>query len=609
MASQDDDKKEQTEAKVRGLRELRPLLRLLQVVRPYQGRFWLASLTLLVSSAIGLLYPQAARMAVDLGVTKHSMAELNRMVVLLVAAFVVQAGFIWVRHYLMSWLGQRVVTDLRTSIFDRLVLLPPSWFHERSTGEILSRFASDVAVVDGLVGTELSMALRNGATLMGGLVLLFYENWRLTLMMLAIVPPVMIGIVFFGKRVRAMSREVSDRLAKTTAKVAEVVSAIQTVQSFVREEHERQEYRLRMDGVFDETLRLVRVRSTFHAALTFSVSLSIAAVVWVGGRAVVAGELSAGDLAAFMLYTAMVAGSVGALATLAGALSRASGATERLFEILDAQPGIASPPNAKPMPAGQGEILFDDVHFAYPSRPEVPVIDGVTLRVPAGKAVALVGGSGAGKTTLTALLQRFADVQGGRVVVDGVDVREVHLAQLRRVMAIVAQEPVLFKGTIFDNIRYGRPEASAADVEQAARDAHAQEFIERFPDGYQTLIGERGVKLSGGQRQRIAIARALLANPRVLILDEATSNLDAQSESLVQLALQRLMQGRTTLIIAHRLSTVRDADAIAVLERGKLVEVGRHEDLLQREGVYRRLVEHQVFADTLPRMTGVEEAA
>ncbi|MBI5608988.1 MAG: ATP-binding cassette domain-containing protein, partial [Deltaproteobacteria bacterium] len=335
----------------------------------------------------------------------------------------------------------------------------------------------------------------------------------------------------------------------------------------------------------------------------------IAAVVWVGGRAVVAGELSAGDLAAFMLYTAMVAGSVGALATLAGALSRASGATERLFEILDAQPGIASPANAKPMPDGQGEILFDNVHFAYPSRPDVTVIDGVTLRVPAGKAVALVGGSGAGKTTLTALLQRFADVQGGRVLVDGVDVREVDLAQLRRVMAIVAQEPVLFKGTIFDNIRYGRPEASAADVEQAARDAHAEEFIARFPDGYQTLIGERGVKLSGGQRQRIAIARALLANPRVLILDEATSNLDAQSESLVQLALQRLMQGRTTLIIAHRLSTVRDADTIAVLERGKLVELGRHDDLLQHEGVYRRLVEHQVFADTLPRLTAVDEAA
>ncbi len=591
----------------REVRDLRPLLRLLGVLRPYQGRFWLASLSLLVSSAIGLLYPQAARMAVDLGVTRHSVDELNHMTLLLIGAFVVQAGFIWVRHYLMSWLGQRVVTDLRTAVFDRLVQLPPSWFHERSTGEILSRFANDVAVVDGLVGTELSMALRNGATLVGGLALLLYENWRLTLMMLAIVPPVMIGIVIFGKRVRAMSREVSDRLAKTTAKVSEVVSSIQTVQSFVREEHEKTEYRTRIGSVFDETLRLVRVRSTFHAALTFSVSLSIALVVWVGGRAVVAGELSVGDLAAFLLYTSMVAASVGALATLAGALSRAAGATERLFEILDTQPGIASPANPRPLPSGQGEIVFEDVHFAYPSRPEIEVVDGVSLTVPAGKAVALVGSSGAGKTTLTALLQRFADVQGGRVLVDGVDVRELDLAELRRVMAIVAQEPVLFKGTIAENIRYGRPDASQADVEQAARDAHAEEFIVRFPDAYATLIGERGVKLSGGQRQRIAIARALLANPRVLILDEATSNLDAQSEALVQLALQRLMQGRTTLIIAHRLSTVRDADAIAVLERGKLVELGRHDELLKQNGVYRRLVEHQVFADA--PLPAVEEAA
>jgi ABC transporter fused permease/ATP-binding protein len=578
-------------------RDYRQLTKLLQLVRPYRWRFWVATLALFISSGLGLVYPQAARKAIDFGVSTRSMADLNQMIAMLVGVFFIQAAFIWIRHYQMSWLGQRVVSDLRVQVFARLVRLPPSWFHRRHTGEILSRLASDVTVIDGLVGTELSMALRHGVTLLGGIVLLLVENWKLTVLMLGVVPPVMVAIVFFGRRVRRLAKQVQDRLAETSTQVEEVVSAIQTVQSFVREGHEQRTYQRHIGAVFDEQLRLIGWRSTFMSGLTLSVSLAIALVMWVGGRAVIHGELSGGDLTAFLLYTAMVAASVGAMASLTGALSRAAGATERLFDILATEPAIQDPPDPQPLPGGGGAVRFDAVHFSYPTRAEVEVIRGVTLDLAAGESLALVGGSGAGKSTLAALLQRFHDVQGGSIRIDGVDIRRLRLAELRGAIAIVAQEPVLFSGSIRDNIAYGRPDASQTEIEAVARDAYAHDFITAFPDGYDTRVGERGVQLSGGQRQRVAIARALLANPRVLILDEATSALDAQSEALVQQALKRLMQGRTTLIIAHRLSTVRDAACIAVLEHGAVVEMGRHDALMARDGAYRKLVEHQVFAD------------
>jgi ABC transporter fused permease/ATP-binding protein len=582
----------------KGRLRLDPLWQLLALVGPYKAKFWIATIALFVSSGLGLVYPQAARNAVDIGLASGSMDKLNQLTWVLVAVFLIQAGFIYIRHYLMSWLGEKVVADLRVQVFAKLLRLPPGWFQERHTGEILSRLASDVTVVEGLVGTELSMALRNGVTLLGGIVLLFVENPKLTLMMLAIVPPTVIFMVVFGRKVRRLSRAVQDRHAITSTRVEEVVSSMQTVQAFVREPREAETYRGNILAAFGQSLHLIRWRALFFAVITLGVSLAIAAIVWVGGRAVVRHELSGGDLTAFLLYTVMVAGAVGALASLGGALQRAVGATERLFEILNAEPAIADPEHPVDLPKGRGAVKFEDVRFVYPARPDHPVLQGITLEVAPGESVALVGASGAGKTTLTALLQRFHDVTSGRVTFEGVDVRDLRLADLRHAIAIVAQEPVLFSGTVRENIAYGREGATESEVEQAARDAHAHEFILEFPDGYDTKVGERGVQLSGGQRQRVAIARALLADPRVLILDEATSNLDAESESLVQKALQRLMEGRTTLIIAHRLSTVRNADAIAVLEHGQLIERGRHDDLMALDGVYRRLVEHQVFVGT-----------
>ena len=546
-------------------KSLGPLTQLLTMVKPYQRRFWLASVAL------------------------------------------IQAVFIWVRHYEMSWLGEKVVADLRVSVFQRLLQLPPSWFHARHTGEIMSRLSSDVTVIDGLVGTELSLALRHGLTLIGGVGMLFYSNWKLTLYMLAMVPPLMVFVVLFGRRVRVMSRAVQDRHAQTSTRVEEVVSAMQTVQAFVREPTENATYKANISAAFGASLHLIRWRATMFSVVMLAVSVAMAVILWIGGSAVVRGELTGGELTSFLLYTVMVAASVGALASLAGALQRAAGATERIFEILRTEPGIQDAEVTLPMPQGKGAVRFDNVQFFYPTRPDQQVLAGVTLDVPAGQAVALVGSSGAGKTTLTSLLQRFHDVTGGAVLFDGVDVRQLKLSELRRQIAIVSQEPVLFSGSIRENIAYGRPDATAQDVEIAAQDAHAHEFITRFPDGYDTLVGERGVQLSGGQRQRVAIARALLANPRVLILDEATSSLDAESEALVQKALQRLMKGRTTLIIAHRLSTVRDADAIAVLERGKLVELGKHDELMHQAGTYRRLVEHQVVGGA-PLLDGPDAA-
>ncbi|MCB9593624.1 MAG: ATP-binding cassette domain-containing protein [Sandaracinaceae bacterium] len=574
------------------VKRLRRLLRLWDVLRPHLGRFSLATGALLVGGASSLVYPQAARYAVDEGI---SGPHLDLIAAGLIVLFLLQAGVTWMRHYQMSWLGQRAVAEMRRRVFSRLLALEPGWFHTRSTGELTGRLASDVAVVEGVVGTEISMALRNALTLIGGVILLLIENAKLTGVMLLVVPPLMVTMVFIGKRIRQRSRSVQDRLAEASARVQEAIGAIETVQGFVREEDEAARYAEGVEAAFEAARRLAVWRGLFMSAATFAGFAAIALILWVGGHAVERGDMSGGSLTAFMLYTTMVAVSLGSLAGLWGSLQRAAGATDRLFEIIDAVPEIKSPADPTPLPPGGGELRLEGVTHRYPTRPDVTVLEGLDLVVRPGETVALVGRSGAGKSTLARLLPRFMDPTFGRIRLDGVDLRELALEELRTAIATVSQEPVLFSGTIAENIAYGAKDATQEEIEQAARDAYIDDLVRSLPDGYATLVGERGVALSGGQRQRVAIARALLAQPRLLILDEATSHLDAESEAAIQKALDKLLADRTALIIAHRLSTVRRADRIVVVDKGQILEQGTHAELMGRDGLYRRLVELQLL--------------
>lgn len=567
--------------------------RIIGLLRPYLGRFFLATLLLILGSGIGLAYPQAARFAVDDGLA--AAGNLDLLALGLVGLFIVQAVLTWLRHYLMSWLGNRVVADLRRQVMDRLVSLPAEWFHERHTGELVGRITGDVTILEGVVGSELSLALRNLVQLIGGFVLLFLADPTLTVATLLIVPPMIIAVMVFGRRIRVMSRAVRDAVAEASSRVQEVFGAITTVQAFRRERSEAARYGEKVEAVFDRALHLAAWRATFISTASLSGFLALGGLVYLGGRRVAAGEMSAGELTAFLLYTGLIAVALGSLTGLWAALQRAAGATTRLFEIIDTVPSIDDPEAPVSPKGSRGEVRFSGVHFSYPSRPELRVLEDINLEIEPGRTVALVGPSGAGKSTLTALVPRFFDVAEGKVEVAGVDVRQLSLEALRSGIAIVPQTPVLFSGTIAENIAYGAPEATEAQIKDAARRANAHDFIEAFPDGYKTLCGERGAQLSGGQRQRVAIARALLMDPELLILDEATSNLDAESEALVQQALKELMGGRTTLIIAHRLSTVRDADRIVVLDGGRIVEQGDHYDLLAAGGLYKRLVEHQLL--------------
>lgn len=572
------------------------LWRLLPLLRPHRARFVLVLVTLTGASGVTLFYPWAARKVVDVGMSATTTDALDTIILEVVAAFVLNAVLVWLRHYSISWLGERVVADLRMLVFDRVLRLPMQWFHERRSGELVGRLASDVTVIEGVVGSDLSMALRNAIQLIGAMVLLFVIDVKLTLLMLAIVPPVTLTTIYFGRKIRRMTRAVQDELARVSGQVQESVGAIATVQSFVREAYEARRYRDGVEHAFGTTMAMVRARSWFFSSAMTAGYLGIAAVTWIGGRALVHHELTAGALTSFFFYTVIVAGALGDVAGIWGSLQRAAGATDRLFAVIDTVPAIRDPDRPIALPAGQGAIRFEGVSFAYPSRAG-DVLSDVSIDVAPGEVVALVGPSGAGKSTILSLLYRFYDADAGRILLEGVDLRQLELGALRRSLAMVAQEPVLFSGTIRDNIAYGRDGATVAEIEAAARDAYAHDFILGFPDGYDTVIGERGTKLSGGQKQRIALARALLANPRVLILDEATSNLDAESEAAVQAALARLMEGRTTIIVAHRLSTVRDADRIVVIDHARVVEQGRHDELMARGGTYARLVEHQLIAD------------
>jgi len=555
----------------------------------------LATLTLVLSALIGLAFPMVVRYLLDAAFIDKSRAVLDRIAVGLVVLFTIQALLNYAQTYLLSAVGERVVAGLRQELFGRLLMMPPGFFAERRTGELTSRLTTDIGLLQGVLSHQIAEFSRQMLALVGGIILLTLMQPRLTLTALAVVPLVVGSALFFGRRLRRMTTSVQDKVADATASAEEAFSQIRTVQSFVQEPAERRRYAERIGESVRAALVRAQIRGVFFGVLTFSTFVGIVIVLWQGGLLVLEGQLTPGELVQFLLYTITIAAAIGALASFFSSYQEAVGAAQRVFEILETEPVIKDPPApvALPSPA-RGRVLFDKVSFRYsPDTSAAWTLQEIDLSCSPGEVIALVGPSGAGKTTLVSLLPRFWDPDRGRILVDGVDIRSLRLAELRSAIAIVPQDPALFSGTIRENIAYARPGASMQDVEAAARAAHAHEFVERLPERYETVVGERGIKLSGGQRQRVAIARAILKDPLILILDEATSSLDTESERLIEDALSRLLVGRTTLIIAHRLSTVRRADRLVVLDRGRIVEEGNHSELLELGGLYARLYQRQ----------------
>lgn len=565
--------------------------RLFALIRPYRGRFLLATAVLVLGSLVNLALPQPVRLAIDSAIASGDAEALTTWALIAVFGFILLGlATVW-RHYLMSWLGQRVVTDLRRQSFAHLLRFPPGWFFERKTGELVSRLTDDIGAIQTTVGSELSMALRSTLSAVGGLVMLFITSPALSLVTLLLVPPLSIISVRIGRRIRRQAKAMQDELAAANAALKEALSAIDTVQVFSAEPTEERRYGERVERSFAASIKLAIARGTFVGVVEVAAFVAVTALLYLGAREVMAGDLSAGAMTVFLVYTLMVATSLATLANLWGNLQRAMGASERVFELLDEAPQIADPPSPHAAPARlSGHLRMEAVSFSYPTRPGVTVLSNVDFEVAPGETVALVGHSGAGKSTIASLIPRFWDVGSGRVLVDGVDVRDYRLAELRRDMAVVAQDPVLFSGSLRDNIAYGKADASPEAIAQAVADAGLTSFVANLPDGLATVVGERGVKISGGERQRVAIARALLADPAILVLDEATSHLDANNERLVQDALDRLMKARTTIVIAHRLSTVKGASQILVVDGGRVVERGRHDELMAAGGLYARLV-------------------
>jgi subfamily B ATP-binding cassette protein MsbA len=578
-------------------------VRLLPRIRPYRGMLAGATVALILSGLVSLAFPMVVRYLLDAAFVNRDRAQLDRIALGLVVLFCVQAVLNYLQAYLLSAAGEQAVAGLRREVFAKLLEMPPGFFADRRTGELTSRLTVDVGLLQSVLSHQISEFARQVIALVGGVVLLTYLQPRLTLTALLVAPVVVGTAMVFGRRLRRMTTGVQDRVAEASAVAEEAFSQIRTVQSFVQEPAERARYGERIRASVRTAIQRAHVRGVFFGMLTFSTFAAIVFVLWQGGLLVLDGRLTAGALVGFLLYTITIAASIGALATSFTTYQEAVGAAERVFEILEMRPAIADPPTPMALPAPpRGRVAFEDVSFRYLSDPTLPwTLDGVSLAVAPGEVVALVGPSGGGKTTLVSLLPRFWDVDQGRITLDGLDVRSVRLADLRGAIGIVPQEPALFSGTIRENIAYARPKATDAEVQGAARAAHAHEFIERLPQGYDTLVGERGVKLSGGQRQRVAIARAILKDPAVLILDEATSNLDTESERLIEDALSKLLVGRTTLIIAHRLSTVQRASRLVVLDRGRVAEEGTHTELLAQGGLYARLYQRQ-FREEEPKL-------
>ena len=577
--------------------------RLVGLARPEVGTLVIASLALAGGSAGTLVAPKGIELLMDAVQKPDGQTILNETIIGLMGVFVLVGICGFLRAWLFTLAGERVVANLRKQLYANVVRQEVGFFDGQRTGELLNRLSADTVVLQNSVTVNISMGLRFALQAVGSLCVLFYTSWKLTGLMLGVVPVVAIGAVLFARTVRSLSRKTQDALAAANSVAEETLGSIRTVRSFAREEQEVERYGARVDESFQLGRSLALTYGAFQGAMGFAAYAAIAVVLWYGGGLVIEGQaalaadpnaavFTVGNLTAFMLYTLFLAFALGGMSSLFADFNKALGASDRVFELLDRVPGVVNG-NGRKLASVEGRVTLEGVDFAYPTRPDAPVLREVTVEMAPGRVLALVGASGGGKSTVASLLARLYDPTAGRILLDGVDLRELDTRWLREQIGAVAQEPVLFAASIEDNIRYGRPGATVAEIEAAAKAANADTFVRGFPEGYKTLVGERGVRLSGGQKQRIAIARALLKDPRILVLDEATSALDSESEHLVQEALERLMHGRTVLVIAHRLSTVRDADRVVVIDGGKVAEIGTHDELVARDGVYRRLVERQ----------------
>lgn len=576
--------------------ELGTFARLLGYVRPYIKWMAVSTIALLFSVGLGLILPLVIRNLVDLILVDNDLPQLNRLAIGLFIVFILQAIASFVHRLSLAYVGENAVADIRVQVYSHLQALSLRFFGDYRTGEIVSRITNDTSLLQAAITNDLVALLRQGLTLIGAAILLFWLDWRLTTIILLGIPFITLTMVWLGRKIRRESRAVQDALAKAASVVEETVSGVRIVKSFTREEYEINRFSDSVYEIYAAAIRRAKIGAVLGPIIGFIAFASITITLWFGAFEVIQGRLTAGDLVAYLIYTMMVAAPIATLAGLYASFQAALGATERLFGLLDEQPDILSQPDAPDLPPLAGEVRFEQVSFTYAEG--IPVLRDVSFSAEPGKIIALVGPSGAGKSTLISLIPRFWDVDAGRVTIDGYDIRQVELRSLREQIGIVPQETILFSDSVYANIRYGKLDATRDEVEAAAKAANAHDFIlNDLPQGYETEVGERGVKLSGGQRQRVAIARAILKDPRILILDEATSSLDSESESLVQEALEHLMQGRTSFVIAHRLSTIINADWILVLNEGRLVEQGAHLSLLEdSDGLYARLYEMQFGA-------------